>query len=64
MTEDEYKQEIARLHDFTQRLAQRLYLAAEVLSIVAERKTKKAEVVAPSASDYRYDMETTLGSGR
>lgn len=51
MTEDEYEAEIARLreliaqmHEFTRRLAQRLFLAAEVLSIKAEKRQPKEQV--------------------
>ena len=44
-----------RLHRFTLALAQRLYLAAEVLSIRAEKKKPK---VVPSAMEIR---RRTLG---
>lgn len=33
--------EIERLHKFTEQLSERLFLAAEVLARLAERKTKK-----------------------
>lgn len=36
----ELLEEIERLHEFTRQLAERLFLAAEVLSILAERKSK------------------------
>lgn len=47
MTSDEYEAEIERLHAMVLAVSQRLFLAAEVLSIRAERK-KKAEVDAPA----------------
>lgn len=42
MSEEDYKAEIARLHEFTRRLAQRLFLAAEVLAMRAEKRTRNA----------------------
>jgi len=38
---EELEQEVARLQEFTLNLANRLFLAAEVLSIVAEKKDKR-----------------------
>jgi hypothetical protein len=48
MTEEEYEEEIKRLHEFIKRLANRLYLASEVLSIRAEKKEVRALVCAGS----------------
>jgi hypothetical protein len=41
MTTDEYEAEIRRLNQFILAVSERLYLAAEVLSILAERKERK-----------------------
>jgi hypothetical protein len=38
MTRDQYEAEIARLHAFILRLAERLFLAAEVLARNAEKR--------------------------
>jgi hypothetical protein len=51
--------EAARLHAFTLRLAQRLFLAAEVLSIKAEKKGKKMSQI---IGDYDYKDYRSLAT--
>ena len=56
MSEQEYKDEIERLHRFIQRLAEHLYLAAEVLSNRAERRNKderQARTTYPTGSSIK-----------
>lgn len=52
----DYEAEIARLHDFVLQVSQRLFLAAEVLSILAERKKSR---VKPGSREVvvAYDAE-------
>lgn len=60
---DDRDAEIARLRALALRLAERIFLAHEILGRLAEKKEPAASV--PSAPDWRYDFEeSTLGSGR
>ena len=65
-TEQEYRDESARLHNFILRMAEHLYLAAEVLSIAAEKRPelsarlalweKEIRLVADSGCLYRDQL--------